>query len=180
VIGNVQRVDPAYAELSRIAPTVAYANAGAGQDWREAVRTIGDVLSARDRTDAWLDEYTARVEAVAARHAATIGGAIVALLRFTGSELRIVRGEIFGASILLTGSCSDRSAVPEPAPPSTPTPPVDAHAPRLRSRTPSTGGVAAEGGREHAWPGASGGELLPRNARTAMISRSGDHPARST
>ncbi|MHA6625555.1 iron-siderophore ABC transporter substrate-binding protein [Pseudonocardia sichuanensis] len=100
VIGNVQRVEPAYPELSRIAPTVAYENAGAGQDWREAVRTIGDVLGARDRIDARLAEYAARVEAVAARHAATIAGSSVALLRFTGSELRIVRGEIFGASIL--------------------------------------------------------------------------------
>ncbi|OZM81587.1 iron-siderophore ABC transporter substrate-binding protein [Pseudonocardia sp. MH-G8] len=100
VLGNVQRVEPAYAELSRIAPTVAYENAGAGQDWREAVRTIGGVLGAGDRIHARLDEYAAQVSEVAARHAATIAGATVALLRFTASELRIVRGEIFGASIL--------------------------------------------------------------------------------
>ncbi|OLT08008.1 hypothetical protein BJF90_45385 [Pseudonocardia sp. CNS-004] len=47
-----------------------------------------------------LDEYTAAVAAVATRHATTIAGATVALLRFTATELRIVRGEIFGASIL--------------------------------------------------------------------------------
>jgi iron complex transport system substrate-binding protein len=100
VIGNVQRVEPAFAELSRIAPTVAYENAGAGQDWRAAVRTVGDVLGAGERVGARLDEYAARVSDVAARHAATIAGATVALLRFTASELRIVRGEIFGASVL--------------------------------------------------------------------------------
>jgi ABC-type Fe3+-hydroxamate transport system substrate-binding protein len=100
VIGNVQRVEEAYADLRRIAPTVAYRNAGAGQDWRESVRTIGDVLGALPRVEARLAEYAARVEAVAARHAERIAGSTVALLRFTSSELRIVRGEIFGASIL--------------------------------------------------------------------------------
>lgn len=100
VIGNVQRVEGAYAELSRIAPTVAYENAGAGQDWRESVRTIGDVLGARTRVEERLAEYATRVDAVAARHAELIAGSTVALLRFTSSELRIVRGEIFGASIL--------------------------------------------------------------------------------
>jgi iron complex transport system substrate-binding protein len=100
VIGNVQRVEEAYAELSRIAPTVAYRNAGAGQDWRESVRTIGDVLGALPRVEERLAEYAARAEAVARRHADLIAGSTVALLRFTSSELRIVRGEIFGASIL--------------------------------------------------------------------------------
>jgi iron complex transport system substrate-binding protein len=100
VIGNVQRVEEAYAELSRIAPTVAYENAGAGQDWRESVRTIGDVLGARTQVEERLAEYATRVDAVAARHAELIAGSTVALLRFTSSELRIVRGEIFGASIL--------------------------------------------------------------------------------
>jgi iron complex transport system substrate-binding protein len=100
VIGNVQRVEDAYAELSRIAPTVAYRNAGAGQDWRESVRTIGDVLGALPRVEERLAEYAARVEAVATRHADLLAGSAVALLRFTSSELRIVRGEIFGASIL--------------------------------------------------------------------------------
>jgi iron complex transport system substrate-binding protein len=100
VIGNVQRVEEAYAELSRIAPTVAYRNAGAGQDWRESVRTIGDVLGALPRVEERLAEYAARSEAVATRHAELIAGSTVALLRFTSSELRIVRGEIFGASIL--------------------------------------------------------------------------------
>jgi iron complex transport system substrate-binding protein len=100
VIGNVQRVEEAYAELSRIAPTVAYENAGAGQDWRESVRTIGDVLGARARVDERLAGYTARAAEVAGRHAELIAGSTVALLRFTSSELRIVRGEIFGASIL--------------------------------------------------------------------------------
>jgi iron complex transport system substrate-binding protein len=100
VIGNVQRVEEAYAELSRIAPTVAYRNAGAGQDWRESVRMIGDVLGALPRVEERLAEYAARVEAVARRHSDLIAGSTVALLRFTSSELRIVRGEIFGASIL--------------------------------------------------------------------------------
>lgn len=100
VIGNVQRIEEAYAELSRIAPTVTYRNAGAGQDWRESVRTIGDVLGALPLVEERLARYTARVEAVAARHAELIAGSTVALLRFTSSELRIVRGEIFGASIL--------------------------------------------------------------------------------
>jgi iron complex transport system substrate-binding protein len=100
VIGNVQRVEEAYADLSRIAPTVAYRNAGAGQDWRESVRTIGGVLGALPRVEERLVEYAARVDAVATRHAERIAGSTVALLRFTSSELRIVRGEIFGASIL--------------------------------------------------------------------------------
>ena len=100
VIGNVPRVEEAYADLSRIAPTVAYRNAGAGQDWRESVRTIGDVLGALPRVEKRLAEYAARVDAVATRHADLIAGSTVALLRFTSSELRIVRGEIFGASIL--------------------------------------------------------------------------------
>jgi iron complex transport system substrate-binding protein len=100
VIGNVQRVEEAYAQLSRIAPTVAYRNAGAGQDWRESVRTIGDMLGALPRVEERLAEYTARAEAVATRHADLIAGSTVALLRFTSSELRIVRGEIFGAAIL--------------------------------------------------------------------------------
>jgi iron complex transport system substrate-binding protein len=100
VIGNVQRVEEAYPELSRIAPTVAYRNAGAGQDWRDSVRTIGDVLGSLPRVEQRLAEYTARAEALAARHADRIAGSTVALLRFTSSELRIVRGEIFGASIL--------------------------------------------------------------------------------
>jgi ABC-type Fe3+-hydroxamate transport system substrate-binding protein len=100
VIGNVQRVEDAYAELSSIAPTVAYRNAGAGQDWRESVRTIGDVLGALPRVEQRLAEYAARVEAVATRHTDLLAGSTVALLRFTSSELRIVRGEIFGASIL--------------------------------------------------------------------------------
>jgi iron complex transport system substrate-binding protein len=100
VIGNVPRVEEAYADLSRIAPTVAYRNAGAGQDWRESVRTIGDVLGALPRVEERLAEYAARVEDVATRHAERIAGSTVALLRFTSSELRIVRGEIFGASIL--------------------------------------------------------------------------------
>ncbi|HLU60545.1 MAG TPA: ABC transporter substrate-binding protein [Pseudonocardia sp.] len=100
IIGNVPRVEPAYPELSRIAPTVAYRNAGAGQDWRESVRAIGDVLGALPRVEEGLARYAARVADVAARHADLIAGATVALLRFTSSELRIVRGEIFGASIL--------------------------------------------------------------------------------
>lgn len=100
IVGNVQRVEEAYTELSRIAPTVAYANAGAGQDWRESVRAIGDVLGARARVDERLAEYAARVDAVATRHADLVAGSTVALLRFASSELRIVRGEIFGASIL--------------------------------------------------------------------------------
>jgi iron complex transport system substrate-binding protein len=100
VIGNVQRVEEAYPELSRIAPTVAYRNAGAGQDWRDSVRTIGDVLGSLPRVEQRLAEYAARTEALAARHADRLTGATVALLRFTSSELRIVRGEIFGSSIL--------------------------------------------------------------------------------
>jgi iron complex transport system substrate-binding protein len=100
VIGNVQRVEEAHAELSRIAPTVAYRNAGAGQDWRESVRTIGDVLGALPRVEERLASYAARVDAVRSRHADVIAGSTVALLRFTSSELRIIRGEIFGASIL--------------------------------------------------------------------------------
>ena len=100
IVGNVPRVEQAYAELSRIAPTVTYRNAGAGQDWRDSVRTIGDVLGALPRVEERLAEYAARVDAVATRHTDLIAGSTVALLRFTSSELRIVRGEIFGASIL--------------------------------------------------------------------------------
>ncbi|MGH3585132.1 MAG: ABC transporter substrate-binding protein [Pseudonocardia sp.] len=100
VLGNVQRVEEAYGELSRIAPTVAYENAGAGRDWRESVRTIGDVLGTRGRVDERLAAYAARAEEVAGRHAGLLAGTTVALLRFTGSELRIIRGEIFGSSIL--------------------------------------------------------------------------------
>lgn len=100
ILGNVQRLQQNYATLSAIAPTVSYANAGRGVDWRESVRVVGDALGARAAVDARLDAYAEQVGALAKARAGAIARYSVALLRFTGTELRIVRGEIFGASIL--------------------------------------------------------------------------------
>lgn len=100
IIGNVPRLQGKYDKLSAIAPTVSYANAGRGVDWRESVRVVGDVLGARAEVDERLAGYADQVAALAAARAGAISRYAVALLRFTSAELRIVRGEIFGASIL--------------------------------------------------------------------------------
>ncbi|MEJ3654779.1 ABC transporter substrate-binding protein [Actinomycetes bacterium KLBMP 9759] len=100
IIGNMQRVEENYPKISAIAPTVPYENAGRGVDWREAVRVVGDVLGARAEVDRRLDGYAQRAAAVAGARAAAVQEYAVALLRFTDSELRIVRGGIFGSSIL--------------------------------------------------------------------------------
>lgn len=100
IIGNVPRLEQNYAKLSALAPTVSYANAGRGVDWRESVRVVGDVLGARAEVDKRLADYAGKVAALSAARAAAISRSSVALLRFTSSELRIVRGEIFGSSIL--------------------------------------------------------------------------------
>ncbi len=100
IIGNMQRVEENYSKISAIAPTVPYENAGRGVDWREAVRVVGDVLGARAEVDRRLAGYAERAAAVASARAAAIQKFTVALLRFTNTELRIVRGGIFGSSIL--------------------------------------------------------------------------------
>ncbi|MCP3800558.1 iron-siderophore ABC transporter substrate-binding protein [Allokutzneria sp. A3M-2-11 16] len=100
IIGNTPRLRDNYAKLSGIAPTVAYENAGSGVGWQQSVRTIGDVLGARAEIDRRLVAYTERVAALSAKYRDLLAKRSVALLRFTSNELRIVRGPIFGSSIL--------------------------------------------------------------------------------
>ena len=100
IIGNTARLTEKYAALSAIAPTAAYRNAGTGVDWRDSVRVVGDVLGAAPEIDERLATYAELVRAVAARHAAALQGRTFTLLRFTASELRIIRAGIFGSSIL--------------------------------------------------------------------------------
>ena len=63
---------------------------------------VGDVLGARAQVDRRLAGYADRVAALAAIiRKDAIARYSVALLRFTSDELRIVRGGIFGSSILV-------------------------------------------------------------------------------
>ena len=100
IIGNTQRVREHYEQLTAIAPTVAYENAGSGAAWQDAVGFLGDVLGAGPEMEHRLAGYRERAAAVAATHADRIGSQSVALLRFTTDELRIIRGEIFGSAVL--------------------------------------------------------------------------------
>jgi len=100
IIGNTQRVEEHYDRLAAIAPTVAYANAGRGAVWQDAVRTIGDVFGAGAEIDRRLAAYAERVDRVRSAHAEVIDRYTVALLRFTTDELRIVRGQVFGSAVL--------------------------------------------------------------------------------
>ncbi len=100
IIGNLQRTKELYPQLSAIAPTVAYENAGKGKPWQESVRLIADLLGQSGKQDAALGSFSERALQVQTEHKAFLAKHSVALLRFTNDELRILRGPIFSATIL--------------------------------------------------------------------------------
>ncbi len=100
IVGNLQRIKDLYPRLSAIAPTVPYESAGKGRLWQDSVRQIADLLGASGRQDAALGSFRERALQVRAEHKAFLAKHSVALLRFTNEELRLLRGPIFGATIL--------------------------------------------------------------------------------
>jgi iron complex transport system substrate-binding protein len=100
IIGNLQRIKDLYPQLSAIAPTVAYENAGKGKPWQDSVRLIADLLGESGKQDAALGSFRERALQVKIEHQAFLAKHSVALVRFTNNELRILRGPIFGSTIL--------------------------------------------------------------------------------
>lgn len=100
IIGSLQRTKDLYPQLSAIAPTVPYENAGKGKPWQESVRLIADLLGESGKQDAALGSFSERALQVQTEHKAFLAKHSVALVRFTNDELRILRGPIFGATIL--------------------------------------------------------------------------------
>jgi len=100
IVGNLQRIKDLYPQLSAIAPTVPYETAGKGRPWQESVRQIADLLGESGKQDAALGSFRERAIQVQAEHKAFLAKHSVALLRFTPEELRLLRGPIFGATIL--------------------------------------------------------------------------------
>ncbi|TDD48309.1 iron-siderophore ABC transporter substrate-binding protein [Kribbella antibiotica] len=100
IIGNLQRIKDLYPQLSAIAPTVPYENAGKGKSWQESVRGIADLLGQSGKQDAKLASFRERALQVKTEHKAFLTKRSVVLLHFTNNELRILRGPIFGSTIL--------------------------------------------------------------------------------
>jgi iron complex transport system substrate-binding protein len=100
IIGNLQRITDNYDQLSAIAPTVPYRNAGAGVDWRDSIKVIAGLLGKEKELDEALSRYLRTAAELGIKHRKTLAGADVALVRFTSEELRILRGPIFGSTVL--------------------------------------------------------------------------------
>lgn len=100
IIGNLQRVTDDHDQLAAIAPTVPYRNAGAGVDWRDSVKLIGGLLGKEKQLGEALTGYQRKAAELSAKHKQALAGTTVALVRFTTDELRIIRGPIFGSTVL--------------------------------------------------------------------------------
>lgn len=100
IIGSRVRVEEHYAKLTEIAPTVPFLNTADQVEWRDTVRTVGDLLGVPEVIEERIAEFEERAEAFAADHAETLATSTVALVRFTSDEVRILTGIIFPSDVL--------------------------------------------------------------------------------
>lgn len=100
IIGSRVRVEEHYAKLTEIAPTVPFLNTADQVEWRDTVRTVGDLLGAADVIEARVAEFEERAETFAADHSEALAASTVALVRFTSDEVRILTGIIFPSDVL--------------------------------------------------------------------------------
>jgi len=100
ILGNLQRIKDLYSQLSAIAPTIAYEYAGKTEPWQDSVRQIADLLGQSGKQDAALGSFRERALQVKDEHKAFLAKHSMALLHFTDHELRILRGPVFGSTVL--------------------------------------------------------------------------------
>lgn len=100
IIGSRVRVEEHYAKLTEIAPTVPFLNTADQVEWRETVRTVGELLGGAEAIESRITEFEERAAAFAADHAEVLASTKVALVRFTADEVRVLTGIIFPADVL--------------------------------------------------------------------------------
>lgn len=99
IIGSRVRLEENYDQLDKIAPTVAVENSADGVAWRDAARSVADLLGAAKVIEERITAFEEKADAFTRKHAADLADQRVALVRFA-DDVRILTGSVFPVDLL--------------------------------------------------------------------------------